>query len=68
MINDNGTPLVVIDDYPVGPGIYEISGGLFNIPTPHVSVYIQIIPEPATIVLLGVGMIGVILRRQGCEK
>ncbi len=67
MMNDNGTWFET-DDYPVGPGIYEISGGLFNIPTPPLSVTIQIIPEPATIVFLAVGMIGLVLRKQGCEK
>ena len=55
MINDNGTPGNG-DDYTVSPGTYEISGGLFiTPPKPNLSVFIQIIPEPATIALLGAG-------------
>ena len=60
MMNDNGT-YGTDDDFMVSPGIYYVSGQLFTT-TPEgkipesVSVSIQIIPEPATFLLLGTGL------------
>lgn len=57
MINDNTGTLVI-------PGDYNVLGAL-HYPTTHykyvpVSVDIQVIPEPATIFLLGTGLIGIL--------
>ena len=66
MMNDNGTSYE-IDDFPVGPGIYNIMGELNLLYGERfpVSVSIEIIPEPATIVLLGAGFISIILGKKG---
>jgi len=64
MMNDNGTDRT-LDDFPVGPGSYNIKAELFRdggyerVP---VSVSIEIIPEPATLLLLGLG--GLLLRKR----
>ncbi len=64
MVNDNGTD-TTRDDYPVGPGSYNITGeltldgGYERVP---VSVSIEIIPEPATLFLLALG--GLMLRKR----
>jgi len=58
------------DDFPVGPGRYNIMGEILllygdqdkRVP---VSVSIEIIPEPTTLALLGIGFIGMILRKKG---
>jgi hypothetical protein len=70
MMNDNGTP-EIYDNFLVSPGIYYVSGQLKNpfrtIPdgvTPEsVSVSIEIIPEPATILLFGLGVLLVKARK-----
>ena len=69
MMNDNGT-YQHDDDFPVGPGSYnimaelELDGGYERVP---VSVSIEIIPEPATVLLLGFG--GLLLRKcRLCNK
>ena len=53
MMNDNGTPSLPNDDFPVNPGIYDIIGELDLVPSfggerVPVSVQIEIIPETAT--------------------
>ncbi len=64
MMNDNGTQSPS-DDYPVGTGLYNITGELIlsaayeRVP---VSVSIEIIPEPATLLLFGLG--GLMLRKR----
>ena len=64
MVSDNGT-YYHDDDYLVSPGSYtvtgqlELDGGYESVP---VSVQIEIIPEPATILLFGLG--GLFLRKQ----
>jgi hypothetical protein len=71
MMNDNGTP-EIYDNFLVSPGIYYVSGQLKNpfrtIPdgvTPEsVSVPIQIIPEPSTLGLLGMGLLAVLSYRK----
>lgn len=61
MINDNGT-YGTEDDFMVSLGIYYVSGQLFTT-TPDgkipesVSVSIKIIPEPATALLVGLGVL-----------
>ncbi len=52
-----------IDDTSVPPGIYRISGVLYPTDT-SVAVNVTIIPEPATVVLLGTGLIGIILNEK----
>ena len=65
MTNDNGAPGPIDDDFPIGPGLYNIIGELDllhggeRVP---VSVAIEVIPEPASILLLGLG--GLFLLRQ----
>jgi hypothetical protein len=58
LMNDNGTWLYEPDDFPVHPGLYTVTGELW-LYEPYqivpVSVYIDIIPEPATILLLAFG-------------
>jgi len=60
MISDNGTFFDPYDDYPVGPGSYNITGELklsnayIDNKVP-VSLSIEIIPEPATLLLFGLG-------------
>ena len=65
MMNDNGTSYEY-DDYPVGPGIYDIMGELNLYSGERVPIFVAIeaIPEPATIALLGVGFIGTILNKR----
>ena len=66
MMNDNGTSLE-IDDFPVPPGLYTVTGELWlydpyeKVP---VSVSIEIIPEPATVLFLGLGSLALIRRRR----
>jgi hypothetical protein len=62
MISDNGTFFDHDDDYPVGPGFYNITGELtlsnaYSHKKVPVSVSIEIIPEPATILLFGLGIL-----------
>ncbi|MBW8039652.1 MAG: PEP-CTERM sorting domain-containing protein [Planctomycetes bacterium] len=66
MMNDNGT-LPTDDDFPVNPGIYDVIGELDLISGERVpvSVSIEIIPEPATILLLGLGVL-LLKRRRFC--
>ena len=65
MISDNGTFGDYDDDYPVGPGLYNImgelrlDGGYERVP---VSVSIEIIPEPVTLLLFGLG--GLFVRKR----
>ena len=66
MMNDNGT-WQKDDDYPVDPGSYNITGELrlsnaYSDEKVHVSVSIEIIPEPSTLLLLALG--GLLLRRR----
>jgi hypothetical protein len=61
MINENGTPSLPDDDFPATPGDYEVTGSLHPVLLAQqdkdryvpVSVQIEIIPEPATILLFG---------------
>ncbi|MHC4308423.1 MAG: PEP-CTERM sorting domain-containing protein [Planctomycetota bacterium] len=64
MMNDNGT-LPTDDDFPINPGIYDVIGELDLISGERVpvSVSIEVIPEPATLLLFGLGMLLVKTRR-----
>jgi hypothetical protein len=65
MTNDNGTPLQIYDDFPVDPGFYNVVGEVALWPKSErlpVSVSINVIPEPTTLLLLGLG--AVILRKR----
>ncbi len=59
MMNENGTDLE-FDDFPVPPGLYTVTGKLWldsSYETVPVSISIEIIPEPATVLLLGLGVL-----------
>jgi hypothetical protein len=55
MIDDNGNL--------VDPGIYDVVGVMYNGYT-EVAVPITVIPEPASLLLLGAGFFGLILKRR----
>ena len=66
MMNDNGT-YQHDDDFPIGPGSYNITGQLrlsntYSDRKVPVSVSIEVIPEPATILLFGLG--GLMFRKR----
>ncbi len=66
MMNENGTDLE-FDDFPVPPGLYTVTGKLWldsSYETVPVSVSIEIIPEPCSLVLLGAGLMGIFLNRK----
>jgi len=65
MMNDNGT-LPTYDDFPVNPGIYDVIGELDLISGERVpvSVSIEIIPEPATVLFLALGGLALTGRRR----
>ena len=68
MMNDNGT-LTPTDDFLVSPGIYYVTGQVWGttsdgIIPESVSVPIQIIPEPATFLLLALGSLFLTNRRR----
>jgi hypothetical protein len=66
LINDNGTSDRT-DDFSVDPGMYKITGELYLyfweeiVP---VSVSVEIIPEPATIALFGLGLAYLLVRKK----
>jgi hypothetical protein len=65
MMNYNGTLLEEYDDFPVGPGIYDVVGEVALWPKVDripVNVTISIIPEPATMLLMSGGIIGLLIR------
>ena len=68
MISDNGTFLDHDDDYLVDPGPYNITGELtlssaYSYKKAPVSVSIEIIPEPCSLVLLGTGLAALLSHR-----
>jgi hypothetical protein len=65
MMNDNGTPGLPNDDFPISPGPYNVIGelNLLNGERVPVSVSITVIPEPGSSVLFAVGLAGLILTR-----
>jgi hypothetical protein len=57
LMHNNGTPWYIDDDFPVSPGTYSATGELKLVPflkcnRVPVSVCLQVVPEPATILLL----------------
>ena len=68
LTNDNGT-VTSNDDFLVEPGTYYISGKLSGMPIngsppDFVTVAVQVVPEPATICLFGLGSL-ILLRKRG---
>ncbi len=70
MMNDNGTPGLPDDDFPVAVGIYNIVGELDLISGERVpvSVSIEIIPEPSSILLIGAGLVGLLAHKEKRKK
>jgi len=69
MISDNATPWVSDDDYPIGPGSYRITGelklsGAYSDRKVPVSVSIEVIPEPASMLLLGTGLLILLIHKR----
>ncbi len=59
LMHNNGTPWNLDDDFPVSPGTYSAIGELNLVPflkcnRVPVSVCLQVVPEPATILLLAI--------------
>jgi len=67
MMNDNGTIWPTTDDFLVSPGIYNVVGEVAIFPTYRrvpVSVSINIVPEPTSILLFGTGLISLLTRNK----
>ena len=63
MMNDNGTPFQEYDDFFVSPRSYNVVGEValsFGYERVPLSVSIEIIPEPCSIALLGMGFVGLL--------
>ncbi|MHC4132358.1 MAG: PEP-CTERM sorting domain-containing protein [Planctomycetota bacterium] len=66
MMNDNGTPWLTDDDFHVNPGMYDVIGELDLVHGERVpvSVSIEVVPEPSTIGLLGLGVFALRKRKK----
>jgi hypothetical protein len=66
MMNDNGTRWPKTDDFLIDPGIYNIIGELDLVPGERVpvSVSINVVPEPSSLLLFGAGLIGIFTRNR----
>jgi len=70
MMNDNGTRWPKTDDFLINPGVYNIIGELDLVPGERVpvSVSINVIPEPSSLLLVGTGLLGILTRNRTSRK
>jgi len=76
MVNENGTPWQKDDDFPANPGTYDVTGSLnpwtlragYEDKYVPVSVPIEIIPEPSSLLLMGTGLAGLLAYNRKKKK